>query len=397
MFKSKPGIYPFRYGNKIELLRSGDQYFLKLLELIENAQNEIHLQVYIFEPDETGETVREALIIAANRGVKISLVLDAYGSKNFNSDWLKKLTTHHIVVNFYSPIRFNNLFKMGLRMHHKIVCIDRKYALVGGINISDNYSFVDKKTPWLDYAIFIKGSLTADINRICIETLRKAQGKKTKSKQHSLKPSIAEGPIISRVLQNNWSQAKLGISKQYKTHIKNANEQITLVTSYFIPSISLILLLKKAANRGVDIRIVLGAISDVGLAKNATDYLLNDLLKSGIKLYEWRESVMHAKLAIIDNNTTIIGSYNLNHLSDFGSIECNLEITDEAFCLKTKYEIDEIIKIGCCEITRNQIEKRQTFLANVKNIISYFTFRIMLKLLFFLQNHNSLKKHIKNI
>jgi cardiolipin synthase len=286
---------------------------------------------------------------------------------------------------------------MGLRMHHKIVCIDRKYALVGGINISDNYSFVDKKTPWLDYAIFIKGSLTADINRICIETLRKAQGKKTKSKQHSLKPSIAEGPIISRVLQNNWSQAKLGISKQYKTHIKNANEQITLVTSYFIPSISLILLLKKAANRGVDIRIVLGAISDVGLAKNATDYLLNDLLKSGIKLYEWRESVMHAKLAIIDNNTTIIGSYNLNHLSDFGSIECNLEITDEAFCLKTKYEIDEIIKIGCCEITRNQIEKRQTFLANVKNIISYFTFRIMLKLLFFLQDHNSLKKHIKNI
>jgi len=104
---------------------------------------------------------------------------------------------------------------------------------------------------------------------------------------------------------------------------------------------------------------------------------------------------MHAKLAIIDNNTTIIGSYNLNHLSDFGSIECNLEITDEAFCLKTKYEIDEIIKNGCCEITLNQMTKRQTLVANLKNIISYFIFRIMLKFLFFIQSGNSFKKHIK--
>ncbi len=386
MYKSKLGVYPFRYGNKIELLRSGDEYFSKLLELIEKAQTEIHLQVYIFEPDETGEKVRDSLIIAANRGVKIYLVLDAYGSKNFNRIWLQQLIKNGIEVCFYSPIKFNNFFKMGLRMHHKIISIDKKYALLGGINISNNYSFFDKLTPWLDFAVNIEGNLLLDLHQICIQTLRKAQSKKTKSNKPTIINEKAGRSIIARVLQNNWIQAKLGITRQYKSQIRNAEEQITLVTSYFIPSLSLKRLLKKAVRRGVKVQIILGAISDVGIAKHATDYLLNDLLKSGIKVYEWRESVLHAKLASIDKNIVNIGSYNLNHLSDFGSIECNIEIIDEAFCLNTQFQINEIIKKDCTEITCHSLDKRENIIKNVTNAIGYFIYRIMLKMLFFLQN-----------
>jgi cardiolipin synthase len=386
MIKSKLGVYPFRYGNKIELLKSGDEYFSKLIELVESAQSEIHLQVYIFESDATGELVRDSLIAAAKRGVKIFLVLDAFGSKNINSIWHKNFADHQIDVYFYSPIKFNTIFKMGLRMHHKIVCIDRKYTLLGGINISDNYNFIDNQIPWLDYAIFIEGSLIQDLYQICIQTLKKVQVKKTINKQISVKPDLAEGPIKARVLQNNWLQAKIGITKQYKTQIRNANEQITLVTSYFIPPLSMKRLLIRAAMRGVKVKIVIGAISDVGLAKRATDFFKSDLLKSGIRIYEWKESVLHAKLASIDKTTVNIGSYNFNHLSDFGSIECNVEINDLGFCKKINNMIDNIIENGCDELSFDKIERKGRLFNQLFNAFSYFMFRFMLKLLLALQS-----------
>jgi len=386
MFKSNLGVYPIRFGNKIELLRSGNEYFSKLIDLIDNAQTEIHFQVYIFEPDITGEKVRDSLINAAKRGVKIYLVLDAFGSKNFNKEWQKKIKEKGIEISFYSPIKFNTIFKLGLRMHHKIVCIDRKFAVLGGINISDNYSSFANQIPWLDYALYAEGSLITDLYQICIQTLRKTQIKKNKSVRLSIKSELDKGVIAARVLQNNWFQAKLGITRQYKTQIKNANDHITLLASYFVPSLTLKRQLKKAAKRGVNVRIVIGAISDVGLAKRATNYLLYDLLKSGIRVFEWRESVLHAKLAIIDKNIVKLGSYNLNHLSDFGSIECNLEILDESFNQNTQFQINEIIHTGSDELTLMQIEKRISILSYLKNVISYFLFRFMLKFMFILQN-----------
>ena len=396
MFNSNFGVYPIRFGNNIELLRSGNEYFSKLIELIDNAHTEIHLQVYIFEPDITGERVRDSLINSAKRGVEIYLVLDAYGSKNFNKAWVRKFIENGIDVHFYSPINFKTIFKLGLRMHHKIVCIDRQYALIGGINISDNYSSFVKQTPWLDFAVYVEGSLIVDLYQICIQTLRKAQFKKNKSNRLPIKFELVEPTIAARVLQNNWSQAKLGISRQYKTHIKNASEQITLVASYFVPSLTLKRQLKKAARRGVKVRIVLGAISDVGLAKGATDYLINDLLKSGIRIFEWSESVQHAKLASIDHNIVNIGSYNLNHLSDFGSIECNVEIIDIDFCEITNTRINLLIEKGCDEISIEKNNKNHGIFKNILSTFSYFIFRFMLKLLLILQkSKNKKSKYIK--
>lgn len=395
MFILNSGVYPLRYASKIELLRSGDAFFNKLLELIDNAKDEIHLQVYIFEPDKTGEIVRDSLIKAANRGVKIFLVLDAFGSKNISKEWLKHFFDNRVEIHFYSPINLSNFFRLGLRLHHKIICVDKQYAMVGGINISDNYSSYTHQKTWLDFAVFIQGNLLIDLYQICLQSLGKARIKKKKSFQFNFKSDLVKETILARVLQNNWSQAKLGITKQYKSQIKNANNQITLVASYFVPSHTIKRLLKKAAKRGLNVRIILGAISDVGIAKRASNYLIEDLLNSGITVFEWRESVLHAKLALIDKNIVNIGSYNLNHLSDFGSIECNIEIIDESFFHTTEILIEEIIRGGCDEIKLQQISKRKNSFDFLLNVICYYLFRIMLKSLFFLQNRTG--KKITNI
>lgn len=390
MWRRSLGIYPFRYNNQLELLQSGHSFFEKLSELINHATTEIHLQIYIYEPDKTGIIIRDLLFAAAKRGVKIYLVLDAYGSKNFDVAWQINFQNAGIEIYFYSPIKFGNYLHMGMRLHHKIICIDGQFALVGGINISDNYSAYTLQTPWLDFALLAQGKVVNDLLQICKQTLRKVSNhSKYKTKQALQKE---HKPIITRVLQNNWVQAKFGITHQYKQKIRKAETEIILFASYFIPSLALKRLLKKAAKRGVNVQIVLSAVSDVGLVKNATEYFYTDMLNSGIKLYEWKQSVLHAKVALIDSDWLSIGSYNLNHLSDFGSIECNLEVLDEAFCSITNNNLKQLMEEGCESISLEKFENRSNIFSKIYQAICYGLLRLLLGFMFLLQSRNIKKK-----
>jgi cardiolipin synthase len=386
MWRRSLGIYPFRYNNQLELLQSGHSFFEKLSELINHATTEIHLQIYIYEPDKTGIIIRDLLFAAAKRGVKIYLVLDAYGSKNFDVAWQINFQNAGIEIYFYSPIKFGNYLHMGMRLHHKIICVDGQFALVGGINISDNYSAYTLQTPWLDFALLANGKVVEDLLQICKQTLRKvSKYQRFKIKQESQKEHQA---IITRVLQNNWVQAKFGITHQYKQKIRKAENEIILFASYFIPSISLKRLLKKAAKRGVNVNIVLSSISDVGIVKYATEYFYADMLKAGIKLYEWKQSVLHAKVALIDSNWLSVGSYNLNHLSDFGSIECNLEVLDESFCTSTNLQLKQLMNEGCEKISIEKFENRSNIYSKVYQAICYGLVRLLLRFMFLLQSRN---------
>lgn len=386
MWRRSLGIYPFRYNNQLELLQSGHSFFEKLSELINHATTEIHLQIYIYEPDKTGIIIRDLLFAAAKRGVKIYLVLDAYGSKNFDVAWQINFQNAGIEIYFYSPIKFGNYLHMGMRLHHKIICVDGQFALVGGINISDNYSAYTLQTPWLDFALLANGKVVEDLLQICKQTLRKvSKYQRFKIKQESQKEHQA---IITRVLQNNWVQAKFGITHQYKQKIRKAENEIILFASYFIPSISLKRLLKKAAKRGVNVNIVLSSISDVGIVKYATEYFYADMLKAGIKLYEWKQSVLHAKVALIDSNWLSVGSYNLNHLSDFGSIECNLEVLDESFCTSTNLQLKQLMNEGCEKISIEKFENRSNIYSKVYQAICYGLVRLLLGFMFLLQSRN---------
>jgi cardiolipin synthase len=390
MWRRSLGIYPFRYNNQLELLQSGEAFFEKLSELINHATTEIHLQIYIFEPDKTGEIIRDLLFAAAKRGVKIYVVLDAYGSKNLNEIWQKNFENAGIEIYFYSPIKFGNYLHMGMRLHHKIICVDGQFALVGGINISDNYSAYSLQTPWLDFALLSQGKVVEDLLQICKQTLRKvSKHSKFKKKQELQKE---HQPIITRVLQNNWVQAKFGITHQYKQKIRKSEHEIILFASYFIPSLALKKLLKKAAKRGVNVQVVLSAVSDVGLVKNATEYFYTDMLNSGIKLYEWKQSVLHAKVALIDSDWLSVGSYNLNHLSDFGSIECNLEVLDEVFCSSTNNKLKVIMEEGCESISLEKFENRSKIFSKIYQASCYGLLRLLLGFMFLLQSRNVKKK-----
>ncbi len=323
--------------NTLKLVHSGEDYFLRLHNIIKNAKREIHIQTYIFDTDATGKQVINDLIEAAARHVKIYLLLDGYGSSSFSKKTIKQLAQHGIHVRFFSV----NTFSMGRRLHHKIILADAKIALIGGINIADKYRGGLTKTPWLDYAVQIEGDkILQDLQNLCFNIYIKRK----RIKKHKIKSATYSGEnTIIKIIQNDWLQRKNEISKAYFKNIQSAKEEIIIVGSYFLPGTRLLKALKEASDRGVKIKIILSGVSDVPFVRNAARYLYSSLLRHHIELYEWNKSVMHGKVALVDHSWSTIGSFNLNYLSSYGSIEMNVEIQSLEFAKIVAVEMNNII------------------------------------------------------
>ena len=370
----------------MKLLQSGNDFFSTLLLAIQKAQREILFQVYIFELDQTGTPIWEALCQAANRGVQVSLWLDAYGSANFLAKLPQLNTPSNLKIQFYSPIKFLKNQSLGMRLHHKIMVFDFHYALVGGINISNHYKGTKQEIAWLDYAVELSGEVCNDLRRICLRT---GSG----FKRIRVEPNVLQAANVGlnqnqknmRVLENNWFKGKFAIGRQYKAQARRCQKELWIINSYFVPSNALIRLLKKAVKRGVNVNLILSGKSDVTLVKNATEYFYNDLLKAGVNIYQYHESVLHAKLAFADNQWLCIGSYNLNHLSDFGSIECNIEMLNPSLTLNFKQQVLDFAIPRSEKFVYDNYYQKLSILKRLINFSSYQILRLSLTLLFFFQ------------
>ncbi len=385
VWRKKIGIFPWHNNANLRLLESGEPFFDALLLQIQSAQSSIHFQVYIFDNDQTGKVIYEALLAAARRGVKIYIRLDAYGSANFPSEWESALKQRGVDIQLFSKFKLAFKYHIGVRLHHKIFIFDQQVAMLGGINISNNYSHWGEEGNWLDYGIWVKGSVVQDLLRICkgIESGLNLFQPKTLSSNEEVKPTQADKQI--RVLQNYWFKAKFGISRQYRQKIRNAQHNILLISSYFLPSPALKRLLKKAAKRGVQVELVLGAKSDVKMVQYATQFFYEDLLKAGVQIREWQASVLHAKIAFADEDWMCIGSYNLNHLSDFGSVECNVEILDPTFHKLAKNQIIHSLENHSQIVHPALYHRKGQLWRKVRNFLSYQFVSLGMKILFYLQ------------
>ncbi len=359
------------FKNNLELVHSGDDYFNRLLDIISNAQTEIHLQTYIFEEDKTGQEIANALIKSANRKVQIYVLLDAYGSSKLSNSFIEKLKNNSINIRFFSPFFSINNFYIGRRLHHKIVVADSKIALIGGINISNKYRGTKTEIPWLDFAVqFENKEIAESITEIC----KNIYWKKNRTQKNDTLLDFGKEILI---LQNDWLKQKDEIYNGYRSYFFNAKKEIIIVGSYFLPSKRLRNILKIAANKNVKVKIILSSLSDLPVVMWATKFLYGSLLKQGIELYEWKKSVLHGKLTVVDNQFALIGSFNLNHLSSYGSIEMNVAINSENFGKKTTNYLYEIMQ-NCDKITIETFEKSNGFYRRFKYFIAYYITRLAL-------------------
>ena len=357
----------------LELVYSGKDYFARLEAIIRDAQFEIHLQMYLFENDATGKRIVAALKEAALRKVEIYVLLDGLGSLSFPDELLKDLKFSGINIRFFAPLFSTYTFYLGRRLHRKVVVADAKVALVGGINIADKYHGSTTEKPWLDYAVQLNGEIAKPLQQLC----RDKYFKKRELKNTKIKSTFQiQNDTSVRILQNDWLKGKNEICDGYIKSIRQAKKEIIIIGSYFLPGIRIIQALKKESKNKVTIKLILSGKSDLPMTRRATCFLYDKLLKYNIELYEWDQSVLHGKVAVIDENWSTIGSFNLNNLSSYGSLEMNVEIRSRSFSSEFRTHLNGVIS-QCQSITKESLKTKTTIMTKFINLFSYVITRMI--------------------
>ncbi|WP_413998790.1 phospholipase D-like domain-containing protein [Flavobacterium sp. W1B] len=359
----------------MELVYSGTDYFSRLEEIIQNSKYEIHIQFYIFKNDSAGKRILEELKKATDRHVKIYMLLDGFGSFSFPKKEINELTQMGIHFRFFSPFFSANSLYIGRRLHHKLVVSDARVTLIGGINISNEYLGTATTAPWLDYSIQINDSnISKMLQLLCRDLFFK--------KRHLFRKKIKsvfltqEDTTVS-IIQNDWLKRRNEIYKAYINSFSNAQKEIIIVGSYFFPGRRLSNSLKKAAKNKVKIKLILSGISDIPLSRRASCHIYSSLLDKNIELYEWNKTILHGKAAVVDGCWTTIGSFNLNNLSSYGSLEMNAEVKSIAFSNSYLLHLNEIIT-QCEKITPESLKKRNNISSYFMNWLSYWAARFIL-------------------
>jgi cardiolipin synthase A/B len=382
-FMQVPSRHDYRSGHSIELLHSGESFFSACEKVIDEAKQYIHFQTYIVDDDATGRRIVNALIRASKRGVRVYFLLDAYGGSSFSKSLIEKVEKAGILFRMFSPALITKGFQLSLRLHHKVLLADGDTSVIGGMNIADRYHGKGKLKAWLDFAILIKGPECAHVLTILKRLWNKTFiSRKERSRETMHYPVRHEENIKVKVLQNNWARNKIEILKSYRSALKHAQNRMIIFASYFLPGRNERRLLRNASRRGVDIRIVLSAESDAPVFKRATNFLYDFILRNNITIYEYLPSNLHAKVATVDGKWSTIGSYNMNHLSDYGSVEMNADILDTWFAEKFEGLLQEIIEKDCRQVTFEEYIRRKTWFFQLTDWFSYQMIRIMMRLMF---------------
>jgi cardiolipin synthase A/B len=373
IFASSEIIHPYfnqtDLTTPIRLVQSGEEFFQALESLIHSAKDEIHLQTYRFADDQAGRGAWAALQMAANKGVKIYLLFDAYGSGTLSKTFIQQAKDAGIHLRFFSPLFSFKGWFFGRRLHHKIVVADGERALIGGINISERYLGDETEPAWLDFALWLEGEICQKVQSICTELW----GKKLLPPIKLIGRKQAPGQKVkglTSIIHNDWFRYKNQVDDRYRQSVRKAKDSILIVASYFLPGNRFRHALEMAARRGVSIRLILAGRSDVPMLQFAGTHLYKYLLKKGIEIYEWDASVLHAKVMIIDGSWCTLGSFNLNYLSTYGSIETNVESSEPELVRELGARLDDVLA-RCTPITLEDFEKKAGWWVRCRNWVSY--------------------------
>jgi len=374
----------YTHHNKVRLVHGGRDYFDSLVQLIDGAQSIIHLQTYIYEEDETGSLISQALLRAVDRKVQVFILLDGYASQDLSKEFIKVWTDAGIHFRWFWPLFKSRNFYLGRRLHHKVVAVDAAYGLAGGVNISDRYNDVGGKKAWLDRALLVEGEAALRLHLICRDMYTKAYWKADGGNNRDEFPWLPgitpTEECMVRVRRNDWVMGKNQISRSFLEMFRQANSRIIILSSYFLPGTLFRRQMALAAKRGVVIRIIVGSVSDVKVSRLAEQYMYRWLFRNKIEVYEYQETVLHGKMAVYDGAWMTNGSYNVNKISAYASVELNMDVRNEAFATLVEEELNGIIRDHCLRVIPEDFNRHNT---PPKMLLQWMAFQ-SIRFLFFL-------------
>jgi cardiolipin synthase len=351
----------YTYNNQVSLIKNGEDFYQEVISLIQSAKKCIFLHMYIFTYDEDTKPLIELLKDKANEGVDIYLILDGFGSKSFDTQIISELRQVGVNFSFFSPVTAKKLGSIGRRLHQKVILIDSEKALIGGTNISQEYINPLNDSPWLDYACVISGEAIATIQEKIKRIYLHCFPHKAASIEMLLNLDVKlHGKTKVMVVENDYTRLKREVQWSYHKLIRNAKKRVVITATYFHPGRKFLKVLRQARKRGVEIELIFGSRSDIPSYSRGARFLFGWYLRYGIKIFIWNKSIIHGKLALIDDTKVNLGSYNHNIISQYANLEMNAVIDDQAFASIVANEIDEI-KSHCHEVTPEEFKKVSFF------------------------------------
>jgi len=332
---------PLTKGNKVTLLIDGPATYAAMFEAIQSAKYHINLETFILEDDEIGKKFTDLLLGKQAEGVQVNIIYDSMGSFTTSEAFFQRLRNRGIQVvefNPVKPLKGHLKWLMANPDHRKILIVDGKVAISGGVNISNVYSgrlsgrkkVKGEPLPWRDTDIQIEGPAVAEFQKLFLDTWSKQEGPKLSEPNYY--PKMKEdGTALVRVVGSTPGSDNRITFIAYVAAITFAENSIHLTNAYFIPDDQILEAFKDAAKRGVDVKIILPFNTDFQLVLNAARYNYSELLKAGVNIYERRNAVLHSKTAVIDGVWSTVGSTNLDSLSLLSDDEVNAIILSHEF------------------------------------------------------------------
>ncbi|MHC2302498.1 cardiolipin synthase [Rhizobium mongolense] len=365
--------YPLTTGNSIDMLETGDDAYAAMKAAIDGAERSVLLETYIFDRDKTGLRIADALIAATQRGVEVRVLIDAVGARYSVPSILGYLADGGVTVSV-----FNGNVIMGLRLpyanlrtHRKIIIIDGRVALTGGMNIRQGFSQAMTGDDFArDTHFSVTGSVVADLFDVAAEDWRFTTGEVLNAEAWRIEaPKRQPGdPVLMRVVASGPDRSVETNHKMLMGAFSVARQSIRVMSPYFLPDRELISALTTAARRGVEVDIIVPAVNNLVLVDRAMTAQFDQILKNYCRIWRSTGSFSHSKLLTVDGVWTYVGSSNLDPRSLRLNFEVDLEVLNEGFAAEIDEHIDEMLK-SAAPVTLESLRSRPFAVRLVEKIL----------------------------
>jgi cardiolipin synthase len=337
------GLGSMTVGNLVSLLLDGRQAYPAMLQSIAAARRTIHFETYLFRADRVGQRFADALAAAARRGVCVRVIYDALGCLTLRAGFERRLRRAGVQLVCYHPLRHPRLpWTFRLRDHRKILVVDATTAFVGGLNIGEEYAPPEEGgRGWRDNHARVVGPAASELDSAFLRLWREQTGEQAR-RPRRLRSAARAGSALARVLVNRTRAWRHRIANAMRRAVRRASRSIDVSNCYFLPDLWTRRALRHAARRGVRVRVLVPWRSDVEIVRYAGRRLFDELLSSGVRIFEYQDAVLHAKSLVVDGVWSAIGSYNMDPVSFHHNLEVSLNVVDPEFGaqLERSFEMD---------------------------------------------------------
>jgi len=361
---------PLTVGNQVTLLQDGPATYRAMFEAIRAARDHINMETYILDADDVGHRFAQALIAKQREGVQVNLIRDSVGTLGTPKDFFQRMADSGIQVLEFNPVNpaaARTGWELNQRDHRKLLIVDGRTAFLGGINISSVYSSGSFKSrapvdpdgaapAWRDTDLQLQGPVVAEFQKLFLSTWEKQKGPPLAPRNY-FPPPVNKGEQVVRAIGSSPDEPYSLIYATLLSAIGSAETSVRLTNAYFAPDPQLLAALEAAAGRGVEVSLILPSQTDSWLVFHAGRRHYDQLLRSGVKIYERRGVILHSKTALIDGVWATVGSTNLDWRSFLHNDEVNAVVLGAEFGRQVQAMFDKDLAASD-EITLRQWKHR---------------------------------------